>query len=227
MISSRTLPVLLALLALGASSARAESKGDDEKDTYRYEVIKVDGEIYKFDKKTGELIPLKAGAPAKRPEPVESTKESARPEPRKNGLPVLGGVEDAAPGEAYVPRALTDVHRTRAKDDLAAYRDNLGILSVLDISGDRLRGTLNVSNKGQRKLLALELTISMVDGGGQKVEHRVVMGPHPGQEPPPQPSRQQGEESKKAYLRVDFPAPAGLRGKISVDPTYIKFDEEE
>lgn len=224
--------LMLALCAAGlclSGYAQAADGDDGNKDTYRYDVILIEGKPFRFDKKTGDMVPLHpTGAPKVKESESKQTgasvAEASPPKPR-NGRPILVGVDNAVGAEEFVPLEITDTHRDQASSDLAAYREQIGITSILDISGDRLKGTILTTNKGDKRLLALELCISMKDGSGNPVTHHVLMGPHKGSELPPQPPRKEGADGSKSWLKIDLPAPVGLRGKIDVKASYLKFDE--
>jgi len=91
-----------------------------------------------------------------------------------------------------------------------------------------LKGTISVTNKGARRLEALELSLmaEATKVGEQPVLHRFVLGYRPGQREPPPPAPDSKRTAVAVYLPVGIPVPAGGISKFDVRVTYLKFADE-
>lgn len=189
----------LPLLALGMC-AWAEQPGEEDgsKREYRYEHIVVDGKHYVFDRKTGKAEPLAL---------------SGEPAAAKTGTP-----------RRAFPEVVTEEVRKEYAAELNEYREQISLRQTLKVLAGRVSGTIEVRNRGGKRLEALELTLSLpAEEPGKVQEHRILMGRRPGQERPPEPARE--GEPIPVYLPVDLASPAG-RGRFDVRISLVRFAEE-
>lgn len=136
-------------------------------------------------------------------------------------LPVVA--EDRSTDSA--PSVINDQLRRRAQNDIITYRSSLSLIQTAQIKGNRLTGTIAVTNTGKRKLDQLELTLYVPIGDGEKSEeHHYVFGYGPGMKNPPLPSTDDNPDS--VIKPIDEPAPPGGKGRIELKVTYLKFSQD-
>lgn len=239
--SGRWAQAIFILLGLAGVLAAPPLRAQGASEDLRFEPVKIDGQWYRFDRVSGELLSIsspgsKGGDASKK----ESFKE-APPEPdskrhetklAKNRLPVVLLPDDPPDYQPeietaahYVPHEITAAHRRRAAKDLAEYVNQLGVAAPLQVSADNVTGTINVENKGLRKLLALELTIFMPVDKGTPLEHHILMVDREGCPLPPTPPQGPGRKGRPTNLKIDFRTPVLVQGKLDVQVTYLKFEE--
>lgn len=227
------LPLLACLAFTGGAACALDQDGD--KINFRWEILKIEGELFRFDRKTGELERIEVGKELKKVEPrtapaSEPERPRERPRPSNNApiIDELDGVKLAPENEYLVPREIGDAHRRACQRVLAEYAGNLGLISTTCIKGDRIQGLISVRNNGDRKLEALELTLEVPTPNPNTKDgvetFRFVLGYQP-ENPakPPQPAKKPDEKPTSVYLKVDVQAPPGSVGKPDLKPTYLKF----
>lgn len=235
----RRLFYIVTLLALGsflpASQCEAASVGKDNKTEYPYQLVEIDGKLFRFCKQSGKLEPLGAAKLPSSPK-VKDNKQDTRtpalsaPKQPKNRPPqfleIDGNTAEAPIDPNEVPEQVTDRHRKLAKADLARYRRHLGIIQSVHVKDGMLDGTLAVTNKGDRKLLALEVSLVIPVGNEKKVHQHYLLSYASGKDNPPQPATKEGRRPEPVFLKVECPAPTGIKGKIDTQVTYIMFAKD-
>jgi hypothetical protein len=241
---------LLLLPLVAASCAWAAAEGEEEnnapQEDIRFDLFKADGEVYRFDRKTGEILKIvktREGFMAV-PQPIKivtrlAGKTKDGPLPAKIG-PHPAEAEMAqfdetqkkgpkAPIEIFneqgedITFQLTDPERDASKPAIMAYQNSLSLLHTLEFR-ERISGNVLVRNLGDKKLKALELTLQIPVVGREKPEeHRFLFVDKPGQAGPPQPASA-GREANHLLQKVDLPCPAGgVKGSPVLKVTYLKF----
>jgi len=179
----RAAALVLAFLCM-SSAVLAQVAEDNQ----RYEFFLKGGKLYRADKVTGsvEQVPLPDEVTVKPHDPKPSL---ARPPAPPNRGPVIEAVcgegvgPGASPVDSLAPRVILDADRQRAEKDIQAYRGQLGLIQALNLQNGRIKGVISVTNKGPRKLEALELALTAASqkDGETAVEHYFVMGYRPDQ----------------------------------------------
>lgn len=224
---------ILSSLVLGESASGSANEWDQKRE-YPYEIVHKDGKVYRFDRRTGKLDLLLASQKESASSPsehkIDRSLDPPAEKPIKNHRPVIlepgEELEKETDAKNYVPREISDVHRQRAEKDVAACEQQIGVSQYIDVSGETIRGAINVSYKGSRRLLALELTLPIPLGDKKYHEQRFLLRDEQGSTLPPRPVVQ-GQRSPSVDIKVEFPAPPGIKGKIEqAKVTYLKFAEE-
>lgn len=239
--------------AAGCALAAAEGDGDGAAvpEDVRFDLFKADGEVYRFDRKTGEILKIvktKEGfvAVAQHVQIVSRTPAKTReapPVPRVGPNTTEGEMaqldethrKPAKASGATIPLydeqgndityQLTDTEREAAQPAILGYQSSLSLLHTLDI-GERITGNILVRNLGDRKLKVLELTLMIPVVGREKAEEqRFLYTDRPGQAGPPQPAGA-AKEGNLVLQKVDLPCPAGgVKGSPVLKVSYLKFAE--
>lgn len=233
----RLLAFLMASVLLASSAVyRAHAEGSD--DAPRYEFIRIEGKLYRADRRTGkvELVAL-PDEPSAKAEPEKP--KAARPAQPVNRPPLIESVcgervqPSASPVDGLVPNVILDADRQRAERDVNNYRGHISLIQLLSVQSDpvkgpMLKGTISVTNNGARRLEALELSLvgEATKEGEQPLLHRFVLGYRPGQKEPPQPAPDSKRSAVAVYLPVGIPVPVGGVSKFDVRVTYLKFADE-
>ncbi|MGD0090718.1 MAG: hypothetical protein ABSE73_12430 [Planctomycetota bacterium] len=237
------LPCAVALGWACAPAAR-EEEADPPAEDIRYDLLKMEGKVYRFDRKTSEineLVRTKAGFDLV-PQPVHQVPPRPAGEtplalPRTGRIPddTAPPQADATPKKAKAPieifddqgnditYQITDQDREAAKGAIQAYREELSLSHSLDM-GERIKGSFLVRNRGNRRLKVLELLLQApVAGHDKPEEHRFLYVDRPGQPGPPQPATA-GNEGNFILQKVDIPSPpGGLKGQPDLKVSYLKF----
>ena len=123
---------------------------------------------------------------------------------------------------------ITDEMRKKAFVDVSSYRSSLSLIQTVQIQGGKIKGTIAVANKGNKKIDMLEITLYVPSGDGlQFEEHHLLFGYKAGLKPPPAPNPEDPDNADSQIMMVDYPAPpGGGKSKVDVKFTYIKFSEE-
>jgi hypothetical protein len=241
------LPLAASLCCAGAARAEGDDEANPPQEDIRFDLFKADGEVYRFDRKTGEILKivktkegfmavpqpvLIAGKSATRakPDAPRSAKganetETAQSDPSTKKLatcvPPIQFFNEQGEDITY---EVSDQDREAAKGTILAYRDGLSLLQTLDI-GERISGNVLVRNIGERRLKVLELTLQVpVVGRDKPEEHRFLYVDRPGKEDvPPQPTGG-GKEGKHLLQKIDLPSPpGGIKGSPILRVSYLKF----
>ncbi len=234
--------LLAGLLTLGGISASALAQSVEEEN--RYDSVKVDGVLYRLDKRTGLLEKLAKTptgglnwiaqeVPTGKPEAQDAPKEPAREVTTHKDAPSATTPVRATAitlvdldGNA-IPEAITDANRQAASGTIASYEGKLGIIQTLHIT-DRITGILMLKNLGDKHLKTVELSVIVPVAGSEQSEiHRFLLQEKPaaGCAAAPQPA-QNGKEAQSILQKVDVPAPAGgVKGSPEIKITYLKFAE--
>ncbi len=219
--------------ALGAPAGFAAT-GTVEKIEFRYEMVVIDGKPYRFDKQTGTAEPVnllksnKNERPAPKSIRTEVFNSGPIDKPESNNAPEIIDLGDGPPEPGSVtttkvPQSISEKQRRVAREDVDSYTRNLGIMQLVEVAGDDITGTLAVTNKGPRRLLALELTLFVPTSGEKVIKHRFLMGNREDQMHPPQPSKSEERKPDPVFIKVNVPSPVGIKGKINTRVTYVKF----
>jgi len=240
------LPLAAALGCAWAASAEGDEEANTPQEDIRFDLFKADGEVYRFDRKTGQILKIVktkdgfmavpqpvqiVGKLAARnkpdaPNPVKSTNQAEMAQfdtpPKKASAATIEFFDDQGNDITY---QVSDQEREAAKGTILAYRDGLSLLQTLDI-GERISGNILVRNIGERKLKVLELTLQVpIVGRDKPEEHRFLYADRPGQAGPPQPTGA-GKEGNVVLQKVDLPCPpGGLKGSPVLKVSYLKFAE--
>lgn len=120
---------------------------------------------------------------------------------------------------------ITDDIRRASTPTITNYENKLSIAQSFNIS-DRISGTIMVRNSGDRRLRAMELTMSIpVNGKAKPEERHFLFVDKLGSTPPPQPGAN-GKEGMPLLQKVDIATPAGdIKGSPELRITYIQFAE--
>jgi len=215
----------------------------------RYELLKADGENYRFDKKTGEILKIIktkdgfVGVPQQliitsRP-PVRPASDPAtapgqvKPGSNNEVMPqfdetqrkkkALGPIEIFDEQGNDITYQVTDADREAASATIIAYQGSISFAQAFKV-GDRITGSVLLGNTGDKKLKVLELTLEVPVVGREKPEeHRFLYVDRPGAVAPPQPAGA-GKDANKLLQRIDVPCPAGgVKGSPILKVSYIKF----
>jgi hypothetical protein len=118
---------------------------------------------------------------------------------------------------------ITDDTRRASAPTITNYENKLSIAQSFNIA-DRITGTIMVRNSGDKRLRALELTMSVVVNGKSKPEERhFLFVDKLGSTPPPQPGGN-GKEGMPLLQKVDIATPAGeIKGSPELRITFIQF----
>lgn len=245
------LPLAAALGGAWAAAAEGDEDANPPQEDIRFDLFKADGEVFRFDRKTGEILKIvktKEGFVAV-PQPVRIVGKLlgkikpdlpfALPQTSVKGASEAGMAQfdssakkpSGATIEFFdeqgndITYQVTDQDREAAKGAILAYQDSLSLIQTLD-SRDKISGNILVRNKGEKKLKVLELTLQIHIVGREKPEeHRFLYVDRPGEAGPPQPA-EGGREGNAVLQKVDLPCPpGGLMGSPVVKVSYLKFAE--
>lgn len=247
----QTLCAAALVVAAGLPFAAQCADGDEPKEEeIRFELFRLEGQTYRLDRKTGEFLKLIRGADGRligvrervqivetEPKKVQRSGPKGEVPPEENGAAQiqpgidretrkkkLGDIEVFGEDGKPIPFQVYDTDRKDSLPAIASYQDRISTIQALDI-GERITGNILVKNLGEKKLKALELTLSIPVVGLEKPdEHRFLFADKPGFPPPPQPGT--GKDILALLQKVDLPSPpGGVKGALVLRVSYIKFAE--
>ena len=235
--------LLLALSAVALAAAEGDEPSDPRQEDIRFDLFKADGEVYRFDRKTGEILKIvktKDGFMAERqsirivgklppkgkpeaPRPVNETDETETAQPDSRPKKAAATIEFFDDQGNDITYQITDQEREASKAAIQTYREGLSLSHTLQM-GERITGGILVRNIGGKKLKALELLLQVPTVGRDKPEeHRFLYVDRPGQPGPPQPATA-GNDGNYVLQKVDLPCPpGGLNGSPDLKVSYLKF----
>ena len=245
--------IVIGALAIFCASARASALDDDNQyemfkdQDGRYRFNNKNGEVEKMIK-DGDIIdwqivptkksvrpptevketasktkPARAPAPAPKENKDSDVASPKPPPPDKIDDPFDPDVHIIGPDNEDITELITDEHRKNAETTITTYINKLSLSHTIQI-GERIKGTIMVRNNGDKKLKALELTLSIPVNGKNKPEERrfLFVEKAKGFIAPPQP----GKDSLPLLQRVDIPAPPGdIKGSPELRISYLQFAE--
>ncbi|MCY3021285.1 MAG: hypothetical protein NTW87_19905 [Planctomycetota bacterium] len=241
----------MALVCPGVAAEGDDDAARPPEEDIRYDIIKVKGETYRFDRKTGEFLKLimtKDGVVGVREKVRIVDRERAADRPKAASQPPV--IEGDDPGMAQfdenrkkkktagaaeieyyddqgnnITYQITDPEREAARGVIAAYQNSMSFVQTLDLR-DRIIGNILVRNNGDKKLKVLELTLVIPVVGREKAEeHRFLFVDKAGFPAPPQPASG-GKEGLALLHKVDLPSPPGrVMGSPVLKISYMKFGE--
>lgn len=215
---------VLALVALlGVSNARAEGDGKKE---YPFELLKdADGKplrnergnFLRFNKEKGAIEEVAPGDVGKA---VDLSAPKDRTETQKNQPASKAGNRGPVIDEVNGEPVDKDDHDA-ARKDVADYGSEIGISQALQVDGEKITGLVRVTNNGQKRLAALELTLYVPTANNKTVEHRILMADRPGCEATPPPGK-----AGSALNKIDVTLPDVVKGQLEIKVTYLKFAQQ-
>jgi hypothetical protein len=244
------------------STTHAAEEGEGDKAEYRYQFERIDGKLYRLDRRTGQVHlvvigrdgikrmhsveavfqPVSAGSETKATPQTQMKSENVEklsaPAQTKNTGPeiIVDGEEEPAEVKsgpkktAATPAIFNPTPEDRRKTEalILAHSRDLSVSTAVQEVGDRLKVMLIVSNKGPRKIAAVEITVAVPTLNGERTEeHRRLLADRPGLIAPPEPTTAE-RVSVPAIVNFDLPAPPGGRkGSVTARVTYLAFADDD
>ena len=179
----------------------------------------------KSDQPATEDAPEPRVVKTRQPILTETTKGDASPKPPhlintsdpKSQEPAIKIYDEK---DEDITERITDDDRKAAATTITIYFNKLQLSQSLHVT-DRIMGTIMVRNSGDKKLKALELTLTIPVAGRSKPEERRFLYLNAkGFVAPPQP----GKDALPLMQNVDIPCPSGdVKGGLDLRVSYIQF----